>query len=37
MSRGNIGVREWEVQTIIECKTGYKDVFYNTKTIANIL
>ena len=34
--RGSIGVGEWEVQTI-GCKTGYKDVLYNTSNIANIL
>ena len=34
--RGTLGVGEWEVQTI-GCKIGYKDVFYDTGNIANIL
>lgn len=33
--RGNIGVEEWEGQTI-GCKTGYKDALYNTRNVANI-
>ena len=33
---GNLGVGEWEVQTI-ERKIGYKDILYNIGNIANIL
>ena len=34
--RGNIGVGEYEVQTILY-KISYKDILYNTGNIANIL
>ena len=34
--RKNIGVREWEVRTIV-CKIFYKDVLYNMVNLANIL
>ena len=36
VGRGNLGVGEWEVQTL-GCKIGYKDVLYSTENIANIL
>ena len=36
VGRGNIGVGEWEVQTI-GCVTGYKDMLYNMGDIASIL
>ena len=34
--RDNIGVGEWEAQTI-GCKIGYRDVLYSMGNIANIL
>ena len=33
--RGNMGVREWEVQTI-GCNLGYKDTLCNMQNIASI-
>ena len=31
-----MGREDWEVQ-VIQCKTVYKDILYNTGTTANIL